>query len=525
VALVNVKFTVPADTPVTTPELVTVATAVLLLTHVPPVVGDKVLVLPTHTEVLPDTLAIGLALTVTVGVGVDAQPVALDVNVNVTVPAATPVTTPAFVTVALAVLLLVQVPLVVGDSVVVFPTHTAVAPVIEAIGLALTVIAGVGVAEHPVVELVNVKVAVPAATPVTTPVFVTVATAVLLLTQVPPVVGDKVEVLLTHIVVLPVMEEVGFAFIVTAGVAFDTQPAVLVKVNVTVPAETPVTTPSLVTVALAVLLLVQEPPVVGESVVVDCAQIDVAPVIATVGLELIVTVGVGLDGHPVAVLVNTNVTVPAATPVTTPIFVTVAKAILLLVQVPPVVGDNVVVVPTHMLALPVIEAVGFAFMVTLGVAFDTHPAVFVKVNVTVPADIPVTTPELATVAMALLLLIQVPPVLGDNVVVASTHIDVAPVMLAAGIALTDIGVLGLEIHPDEVNVNVAVPTDIPVATPALVTVATALLLLVQVPPVAGDKVVVDPIQIEEFPVTLAIGELFTVTVLLGFEAQPLALFV
>jgi hypothetical protein len=45
--------------------------------------------------------------------------------------------------------------------------------------------------EHPVVELVKVKVTVPVPTPVRTPAFVTVAMAVLLLLQVPPVFGVK----------------------------------------------------------------------------------------------------------------------------------------------------------------------------------------------------------------------------------------------------------------------------------------------------------------------------------------------
>jgi hypothetical protein len=66
-----------------------------------------------------------------------------------------------------------------------------------------------------------------------------------------------------------VIAEVGLVLMVTADVGFDTQPAVLVNVNVTVPAETPVTIPSLVTVALVILLLTHVPPVVGERVVVD----------------------------------------------------------------------------------------------------------------------------------------------------------------------------------------------------------------------------------------------------------------
>jgi hypothetical protein len=40
-----------------------VATALLLLVHVPPVVGDKVIVLPTHTDA--GALTAGFAFTVT----------------------------------------------------------------------------------------------------------------------------------------------------------------------------------------------------------------------------------------------------------------------------------------------------------------------------------------------------------------------------------------------------------------------------------------------------------------------------
>ena len=58
----NVTF--PAATPVTNPASVTVAFVASLLVHVPPVVGDKVIVLPTQTE--DPALTDGKALTVTV---------------------------------------------------------------------------------------------------------------------------------------------------------------------------------------------------------------------------------------------------------------------------------------------------------------------------------------------------------------------------------------------------------------------------------------------------------------------------
>jgi hypothetical protein len=68
VVFVKVKVGAPAATPVTTPALVTVAKAVLLLAHVPPVVGDKLVVTPTHIAVAPVIETVGKALTVTVGV-------------------------------------------------------------------------------------------------------------------------------------------------------------------------------------------------------------------------------------------------------------------------------------------------------------------------------------------------------------------------------------------------------------------------------------------------------------------------
>jgi len=126
---------VPADTPVTTPALVTVALAVLLLVHVPPVVGDKVIVLPTHTD--EEAVTTGFAFTVTDEV-VLLHPVVVWVKVNVTVPADTPVTTPPLVTVAIAVLLLVHVPPVVGDKVIVLPTQTAEPAVTIGKGLTIT---------------------------------------------------------------------------------------------------------------------------------------------------------------------------------------------------------------------------------------------------------------------------------------------------------------------------------------------------------------------------------------------------
>jgi hypothetical protein len=69
----------PAATPVTTPEALTVATAVLLEDQVPPAVTSlSVVVDPTQTDVVPVIAATtGRALTVTPVVTAVIQPLAL----------------------------------------------------------------------------------------------------------------------------------------------------------------------------------------------------------------------------------------------------------------------------------------------------------------------------------------------------------------------------------------------------------------------------------------------------------------
>jgi hypothetical protein len=234
--------------------------------------------------------------------------------------------------------------------------------------MGLTVTAEVGSETQPVTEWVKVKVAVPAETAVTTPAFVTVATAGLLLTQVPPVPGESVVVAPTQMLLEPVMLTTGLAFTVIVEVGRDVQPVpLLVKVKVTAPAATPVTTPALVTVAMEGSLLAQVPPVVGDRVVVVPGQILLEPVTLTVGNATMVTVEVVAEQFGAVLLVNVKVAVPAETPVTTPASVTVATAGLLLDQVPPVFGDKVVVVPTQIVLKPVMLTTGGAVMVTAAV--------------------------------------------------------------------------------------------------------------------------------------------------------------
>ena len=126
----------PADTPVTTPPALIVATAPLDELHTPPAVAsDKVVVLPTHTVVVPVIAATtGSALTVTVAVTAVTQPAPLvTVYEIVEEPADTPVTTPPALIVATAPLdELHTPPAVASDKVVVLPAHTVVVPVIAA---------------------------------------------------------------------------------------------------------------------------------------------------------------------------------------------------------------------------------------------------------------------------------------------------------------------------------------------------------------------------------------------------------
>src|SRR4029078_9663058 len=146
---------------------------------------------------------------------------------------------------------------------------------------------------------------------------------------------------------------------------------------------------------------------------------------------------------------------------------------------PPVVGDRVAVAPQQTEAGAV--TTGKAFTVTAVVVRLQLVVVLVKVNVTLPAATPVMTPALVTVARALLLLVHVPPVVGDRVAVAPTQMAAGAVTTGKAFTVTAVVVL-LQLVVVLVKVNVTLPGATPVMTPALVTVARALLLLVHVPP-------------------------------------------
>jgi hypothetical protein len=209
--------------------------------------------------------------------------------------------------------------------------------------------------------------------------------------------------------------------------------------------------------------------------------------------------------------IKVNVTIPPESPVTVPVFVTDAIAGLLLIHVPPFTGDKVVVVMAQIEFVPVMLTAGRSLTVAVVVVALQPVDVSVYVKVTVPADIPVTTPALLTEATTGLLLAQVPPVVGDKVAVLFTQTAGMPVTVGSAPTVTADVVL---VHDDDarVKVNVADPAATPVTTPAFVTVAIPLLLLTHVPPVVGESVVVLPIQIVEAPVILVTGAFFLVTV-------------
>jgi hypothetical protein len=136
--------------------------------------------------------------------------------------------------------------------------------------------------------------------------------------------------------------------------------------------------------------------------------------------------------HPVVALVNVILAVPPVTPVTTPPLLIVATAGLELIQVPLVVGVKLVAAPIQTVAGDGTVIIGNALTVIEAVVLLQVVVVFVNVKVEVPANNPVTTPALVTEAIVGLLLIQVPPDVGDNVMVLPTQTGPVPETIGVG---------------------------------------------------------------------------------------------
>jgi hypothetical protein len=124
-------------------------------------------------------------------------------------------------------------------------------------------------------------------------------------------------------------------------------------------------------------------------------------------------------------------------------------ALLLLVHMPPDVGESWVVPPSHISVAPVIETLGFVFTVILSVGEDAQLVLlFVNINEVVPEETAVTKPELSTVAIDGLLLIHVPPDEGLNCVVKPAHNTSSPIIETLGLFPTVTGADGFDVHPE-----------------------------------------------------------------------------
>lgn len=115
---------------------------------------------------------------------------------------------------------------------------------------------------------------------------------------------------------------------------------------------------------------------------------------------------------------------------------------MLLVHVPPDVGDKVEVDPSQMVVAPVIETVGGVVTDKFSVgSLEQLFAALVKVKLAVPVLTPVTNPALVTVAIVTSELVHVPPVAGESCVVESLQITVDPTKSTPGLGDTVISIL------------------------------------------------------------------------------------
>jgi hypothetical protein len=409
--------------------------------------------------IVPTVGALGNAFTVILLV--DTQPVLVSVKVKVTVPAATPVTNPTLVIVAIPVLELVHVPPVLGVTFAVLPTHTDVAP--PNTGRAFTTIVPVAftVPQPPVNGIVYANV--PDAVGVPLKVMVLLAHATVTPSGKPvavpiPVAPVVVCVLLMavpiHNVVFAIDADVLFGVTTMVPVAFTVpQPPVNGIVYANVPDAVGVPLIVIVLLAKAAVTPTGKPvavpmpvaPVVVWVIVgvnaVLIHNVVVVPAVAVLfGVTTIIPVAFTVPHPPVNGIVYANVPdavgVPlivivllanaAVTPVGKPVAVPMPVAPVVVCVI---VGDNAVLIHNVLVALLVTVLAG----VTVKLLDDEHPVtVSVKVRLTLPAETPVTTPALVTVAIELLLLVHVPPVLGVTLAVLPTHTAVAPPKVIVG---------------------------------------------------------------------------------------------
>jgi hypothetical protein len=196
--------------------------------------------------------------------------------------------------------------------------------------------------EHPVKLFVKINLDEPGLNAVTIPALFMDATVLLLLDQVPPEDGSKLEECPIHKLPVPFNTAIGFGLTTIGILDAEEQPALDVNIKVAIPFTKPVTRPLLFTEATVLLLLCQEPPEVGFNCEVLPTQILLFPVIDTVGIGLIVTAEVELEVQLVVVSVNIKVAEPTDNPFTMPKLFTDAIVGFEDIHIPPVEGLNVV---------------------------------------------------------------------------------------------------------------------------------------------------------------------------------------
>jgi hypothetical protein len=461
------------------------------------------------------------------------------VTVIVAVPTATPVTRPLVLTVATEVALLDHVTVLLvaalGDTValswrvLLVKRPALVLSRLTPVTGVVTVIADVAV--KPPSAVVTVIVVVPTATPVTRPEELTVATVVALLDQLRAVlVAVAGTSAAASCCVLPIamLVLVGLrltpvtvtVFTVTAQVAVKL-PSAVFTVTVAVPTFMAFTSPADETVATVVSELVQETFVfvalVGVMVVVKVPEapptvrlmveaLKATPVTATLTADTVTTQVAVLAPSAVVTVI---VLVPTATGATTPLLLTVATDVLLLVHVTFVLVAFVGVIvavkepeapPTVRLmveALKVTPVTATLVLVTVTVQVAVlDPSAVVTVIVAVPAATGETTPLDDTVATAVLLLVQLTFVLvaliGVTVAVKVPEAPPTARFMVEALRLTavtatlvvDTVTVQVAVLPPSavVTVTIEVPAATPVTSPLELTVATELWLLDQVMP-------------------------------------------
>ena len=185
----------------------------------------------------------------------------------------------------------------------------------------------------------------------------------------------------------------------------------------------------------------------------------------------------------------------------------IAIGVLLVLHVPPVVASlNVVVSPSHILAVPVGIA-GNGFTVTIVVA--TQPTEDVKLIVAIPALTPVTMPVALPTLAAPTPALQLPLPLSVSDSEPPGHTFIVPV-IAGGRLFTVTNALTVQPVPSE-YVTGAVPALMPVTMPLpLPTLAALPLILHAPPPALLVKLVVPPIHTFSSP-PIEEGVVLTVT--------------